>query len=77
LSGRDLLPVDWNVALEDGRWRIIGETAPKKRFLDKVERIERNNEIKRSKAEGMTLREIAEQLGCSKTVVGDVLKEAT
>lgn len=76
LRGRDLLDVDWDLRFEGGRWSIIGDTA-KRRSLDKVERIELANNVRKMHAEnpGLSEREIAASLGCSKTHVHNVLKE--
>jgi hypothetical protein len=66
LRGRDLPDVAWDLRFDYGRWSILGESAPKRRVLDTVGRIERDVEIVQRHERGESFEKIAKDLGCAK-----------
>jgi hypothetical protein len=67
--GRELADVSWDMQFDGGRWTILGDSAPKKRVLDKVDRIDRDNRIRQLRGQGMSIREICKATGESKGTV--------
>jgi hypothetical protein len=73
--GRDLPGKSVDLVFDRGRWEVIGESAPKGKVLDKVERIERDAMIRKLHGDGVPEREIAKKVGCAKTTVHRIIDQ--
>lgn len=71
--GRDLPDIQWDMAFEAGKWTILGDSQ-ERRALDTVERIDRNVKIREMRENGMSIRDIAKEVGVSVGTVHGVLQ---
>lgn len=72
--GRDIPDKAWDIEYADGRWTILGDTAPRV-ATNTVDRIERDQHIRDLHASGKSLREIAVIVGLGKTAIEKILKK--
>lgn len=75
--GRDIPDKSWDIAYSDGKWTILGDSAPKVKpgSLNAVDRIEMRNAIREMLAQGKGQKEIARTLKCSPGLVNKIAKE--
>lgn len=75
LRGRDLPDAAWDLGFDRGIWTVLGDSAPKRKRMDTVDRLELKNQVRSALAKGVKQKDIAAALGCGTATVNRLVKE--